>query len=57
MEISPVSTNSGMAAVTRQLETNMSLQMEVMKTIADGQQQMVDLLQSMGIGQGIDVMA
>ncbi len=57
MEISPVSANSGMAAATRQLEANMSLQIEVMKTIADGQKQMVDLLQSMGIGQGIDVMA
>lgn len=57
MEIAPVSTNSGMAAVTRQLEANMSLQIEVMKTIADGQKQMVALLQEMGIGQGIDVMA
>ena len=57
MEISPVSTNSAMAAVTDQLETNMSLQTEVMKTIADGQKQMADLLQAMGIGQGIDVMA
>ena len=46
-----------MSAVTRQLETTMTMQTEVMKTIADGQKQMAGMLQSMGIGQAIDVQA
>ena len=49
--------NSSMAMIVRQLQGMAELQMAVMKEMADSQQQVAELLQSMGIGQNIDVRA
>jgi hypothetical protein len=46
-----------MAAIVKQLETTAEIQVEVMKQMADSQQQIAELLQSLGIGQNIDVKA
>jgi hypothetical protein len=46
-----------MAMIVRQLEGMAEMQMAVMKEMADSQQQIVELLQSAGIGQNIDLRA
>jgi len=46
-----------LAAIVRQLETTAEIQMEVIKQMADSQQQVAKMLQSLGIGQNIDVRA
>lgn len=55
MDVSPVSTNAAMMSIARQLGTNAAMQMAVLKQIAEGQQQMADILQALGIGQNIDI--
>jgi hypothetical protein len=57
VEISPVSTSASMTAITRQLSSNMTIQTEVMKTIAEGQEQMAAMLQAIGVGQNVDIQA
>ncbi len=57
MEISPISTNSAMTAISRQLDTNTAMQVSMMKELADSQQQMAEMLAALGIGQNIDVQA
>ncbi len=57
MDVSQVTMNSSMAMIVRQLESMTEMQMAVMKEMADSQQQIAELLQSMGIGQNIDVTA
>jgi hypothetical protein len=57
MEISPVSTNSAMAGITRQLETTTAMQTAILKQMAQSQQQMADILQALGIGQSVDIQA
>jgi hypothetical protein len=57
MEIAPIQSNSAVAVAVKALETTNALQMEVLKTMADGQQQMAALLQEIGVGQAIDIMA
>jgi hypothetical protein len=57
MEISPLSTNPAMTAVARQLNTNAAMQTEMLKQMADSQQQMADLLQAIGLGQQVDIQA
>ena len=57
MEITPIQSNSAVAMAVKALETTNALQMEVLKAMADGQQQMAALLQEMGLGQSIDTMA
>ena len=57
MEISPVSTNAMMATASRQLQSNAAVQVEVMKTIAEGQEQMAAMLSELGIGQAVDIQA
>ncbi|MBI5062425.1 MAG: hypothetical protein HZB87_02875 [Desulfatitalea sp.] len=55
MEISPLSTNTAMTAVARQLTTNAALQTEMLKQMADSQQQMAEMLQAIGLGQQVDI--
>ena len=57
MDVNQVTMNSSMAMIIRQLEGMAEMQMAVMKKMADSQQQIADLLQSMGIGRNIDVTA
>ncbi len=57
MEISPLSTNTAMTAIARQLNTNSAMQTEMLKQMADSQQQMAELLQAIGVGQQVDVQA
>lgn len=55
MDVSPISTNSAMMGIARQLESNAAMQMAILKQIAEGQQQMADILQALGIGQNVDI--
>lgn len=57
MEIAPLQSNAAVAAAVQALETTTALQMEVLKQIADSQLQMATLLQEMGVGQAVDVIA
>lgn len=57
MDVSQVTTSNAMATMVQQLQTNTSMQMEVMKDMAASQQQIADLVHSMGVGQNIDVTA
>jgi hypothetical protein len=57
MDIGQVTMNTSMAMIVRQLEGMAEMQMAVMKEMADSQQQIVELLQSAGIGQNIDLRA
>jgi hypothetical protein len=57
MEISPLSTNVAMTAVARQLGTNAAMQTEMLKQMADSQQQMAEMLQAIGLGQNVDIQA
>jgi hypothetical protein len=57
LDIGQVNTTATMAAIVKQLETTAEIQVEVMKQMADSQQQIAELLQSLGIGQNIDVTA
>jgi hypothetical protein len=57
MEISPLSTNSAMTAVARQLGTNAAMQTEMLKQMAESQQQMAEMLQAIGLGQTVDIQA
>ncbi len=57
MNVSQVTMNTSMAMIVRQLEGMAEMQMAVMKEMADSQQQIAGLLQSMGIGQNINVTA
>jgi hypothetical protein len=57
MDVSQVTMNSSMAMIVRQLEGMAEMQMAVMKDMADSERQIAGLLQSVGIGQNIDVTA
>ena len=57
MDIGLISASSAVTAIARQLQTTTELQLAVMKRLAEGQQQMADMLQSLGIGQAIDLQA
>ena len=57
MDVSQVTMNSSMAMIVRQLQATAEMQLAVMKEMADSQQQIAGLLQSMGIGQNINVTA
>ena len=57
MDVSQVTMNSSMAMIVRQLQGMAEMQMAVMKEMADSQQQIAGLLESMRIGQNIDVTA
>ena len=57
MDVSQVTASTALTAVVRELQTINKIQMAVMKSMADGQQQMTEMLQAAGIGQNIDVKA
>ena len=55
MDVSQIATSTAMATAVQQLQATASMQMEVMKNMAASQQQIADLVHSMGIGQNVDV--
>lgn len=57
MDIASVTGNSTMAAIVRQLQTISEVQTAVMSRMADGQQQLAEMLAAMGIGGTIDIQA
>ncbi len=58
MDVSQVAAStSAMTAAIRNLQAIAEAQMEVMQTIAEGQQQMAVMLQAAGVGQNINVHA
>ena len=57
MDAGRVSLDSSMAMIVQQLQTTSEMQVAVMKKIAEGQQQMVEMLASIGVGQNVDVTA
>jgi hypothetical protein len=44
-----------MAMIVQQLESISEMQVEVMKDMAASQQQMAEMLQSLGIGQNVNI--
>ncbi len=58
MEVSSVVTSTAsMANAVKQLQTINKMQMEIMKSLADSQAQVADMVQSSGIGQNINTRA
>ena len=58
MQVDAISgTSSAVTAVVRQVQAVTEMQMEIMKQLAESQQQMVAMLQEAGIGQYIDLQA
>ena len=58
MDVSQISVSTAAAAAAvKQLQTVNEVQMAVMKSISDSQQQMAEMLQAAGIGQNLDVTA
>ena len=57
MDVSQVTTSSAMAMIVQQLQTISEMQVEVMKDMAASQQQMAEMLQSLGIGQNVNIRA
>jgi len=55
MEISPLSTNTAMAGIVRQLESNATMQTAILKQMAESQQQMAEMLQQLGLGLSVDL--
>lgn len=56
MDVGSISTSTAATAVAlKQLQAMREARMAVMKTIAESQQQMTELLNAVGIGQNIDV--
>ena len=55
MDVSQVATSSTMAMIVQQLQTISEMQVEVMKSMAASQQQMAEMLQSLGIGQNVNI--
>ena len=57
MDVNQVAMNSSIAMIVRQLGSMAEMQMAVMKEMADSQRQIAEMLQTMGIGQNIDLRA
>jgi hypothetical protein len=57
MDAGRVAMDSSMAMIVQQLQATGEMQVAVMEKIVEGQQQMAEMLASMGIGQNIDVTA
>ena len=56
-QVSSVSVSSAVTAIAREIQTMNEMQMAIMKSIADSQQQMTEMLQAAGIGVNLDVRA
>jgi hypothetical protein len=57
MDAGQVALDSSMAMILRQLQTTTEMQVAVMKKLAESQQQMAEMLTSIGVGQNVDVTA
>ena len=58
MDVGQVSASTAtVTAVVRELQTINEMQMAIMKSISDSQQQMTAMLQAAGIGVNVDVRA
>jgi len=57
MDAGQVALDSSMALIARQLQTTTEMQLAVMKKIAESQQEMAEMLTSVGIGTNIDAFA
>ena len=57
MDAGRVALDSSMAMIVQQLQATSEMQVAVMKKIAESQQQMAEMLASIGVGQNIDVTA
>ena len=57
MDAGRVALDSSMAMIVQQLQTTSEMQVAVMKKIVESQQQMAEMMASMGIGQNINVTA
>ena len=57
MDVGQVAPDSSMALIARQLQTTAEMQLAVMKKIAESQQQMVEIITSVGVGTNIDAFA
>jgi hypothetical protein len=57
MDAGRVALDSSMAMIVQQLQTTGEMQVAVMKKIVESQQQMAEMLASIGVGQNVDVTA
>jgi hypothetical protein len=57
MDVGSIALDSSMAMIVQQLQTTSEMQVEVMKKIVESQQDMAEMLASMGIGQNVNVTA
>ena len=57
MDVSQATMSSAMAAIVRQLQTVNEMQTSIMKSIAASEQQMAEMLHTMGVGRNVDVRA
>ncbi|MEJ2729430.1 MAG: hypothetical protein P8185_13145 [Deltaproteobacteria bacterium] len=57
MDAGRVALDSSMAMIVQQLQTVSEMQTAVMKKIVESQQQMAEMLASMGVGQNVDIVA
>jgi hypothetical protein len=57
MDAGRVALDSSMAMIVQQLQTTSEMQVAVMKKIAESQQQMAEMMASMGIGQNVNLTA
>ncbi len=57
MDAGRVALDSSMAMIVQQLQATSEMQVAVMKKIAESQQQMPEMMASMGIGRNINVTA
>jgi hypothetical protein len=57
MDAGRIAMDSSMAMIVQQLQTVSETQVAVMKKIVESQQQMAEMLASIGIGQNINVTA
>jgi len=57
MDAGQVALDSSMALIARQLQTTTEMQLAVMKKIAESQQQMAEMLTSIGVGSNVDAFA
>jgi 3-mercaptopyruvate sulfurtransferase SseA len=55
MEAGRVALDSSMAMIVQQLQMNSETQVAVMKKMVESQQEMAEMLASIGIGQNVDV--
>ena len=57
MDAGRVALDSSMAMIVQQLQSTSEMQVAVMKKIVESQQQMAEMLASIGVGQNVDVTA